>query len=366
MLMDYFDAYARDYKPYKGGAWCYEDGCVYRGMELLYRATGDRKWLNRLTGLVDAQIATNGTLAGYDPGQFNIDNIQPGRTLLFLHETIREERYLQLAGQLVQQLEKQPRTASGVYWHKLRYPWQVWLDGLYMGLPFQIGLGLRSGRRKLVDDALKQLSTAMDMCFVPETGLYAHAVDESRMQGWADPDTGQSSAHWSRALGWLAMALVDVAELVGQEDFTPFAQRTTRFLNEISALRREDGLWLQVIDRPDLEGNYAESSASAMFVYALLKARTLGLWNGTDEALFDNLTAGVMRPRPDGGKEMAEICEVAGLGMFGDRYRDGSAAYYLSEARVVDDAKGVGPLMMCAALDLAAQDVRTLVVAQAR
>ncbi|MBF9035841.1 di-trans,poly-cis-decaprenylcistransferase [Rhodobacterales bacterium HKCCE2091] len=349
MLMSYFDGYARGYRPYKDGAFCYEDGCVYRGLELLHRATGEDRWFDHILRLASAQVGPGPTLSGYDPNEYNIDNILSGRALLYLHEQTGEDRWLEAAGLLAAQLETHPRTRTGVYWHKLRYPWQVWLDGLYMGPPFQIGYGQRTGDDALVADALAQIDAALTMTYVPETGLYAHAVDEVKRQPWADPETGQSRAHWARALGWLAMALVDVAALVGPARFAPLRARTERLLSDIAALRRPDGLWFQVIDQPDLQGNYEESSASAMFVYALLGARDAGLKAPVPAGLFDTLEARVLRPRPDGTPEMAEICHVAGLGMYGNRFRDGTADYYISEARVADDAKGVGPLMMAAA-----------------
>lgn len=350
MLRSYFETYVKGYRAYKSGAWCYEDGCIYRGLELLHRATGDQRWFDYLKELVDAQIEPGPRLAGFNPEDFNIDNIMAGRSLLYLHDVTGEQRYLDCARLLIDQLKDHPRTKSGVYWHKLRYPWQVWLDGLYMGAPFQIGYGLKTDQPELVADALGQIETALEMTHVPETGLYAHAVDEAREQKWADPATGHSSAHWSRALGWLAMALVDTADLVGQDAFTPLHAKTVELMSRIANLQRPEGLWLQVIDQPDLDGNYDESSASAMFAYALAKAKTLGLWDGDAGAIINLLTDRTVKTNGNGQAEMVNICEVAGLGEFQGRYRDGSAAYYLSEAVVADDAKGVGPLMMCEAL----------------
>ncbi|WP_316014132.1 glycoside hydrolase family 105 protein [Roseobacter sp. HKCCA0434] len=357
MLSDYFDAYATAHVPYKGGAWCYEDGLLYRGLELLWRQTGEARWRDHLVRLVDAQIGDGNRLAGYDPHDYNIDNILSGRALLALDEITGDPRYLAAAARLADQLSTHPRTRSGVYWHKLRYPWQVWLDGLYMGLPFQIGYGQRIGTPALVDDALAQLDTALEMTHVPATGLYAHAVDETHKQPWADPDTGQTSAHWARALGWLAMALVDIAELVGPNRFAPFRTRTESLLRRVGEVQRSDGLWLQVIDQPDLEGNYAESSASAMFTYAFLKAASLGLAAPDGRGALRAVAACVERD-PDGQRRMQRICHVAGLGQFEGRYRDGTAAYYVSERLRVDDPKGVGPLMMAASLvrsDLSAE-----------
>lgn len=346
MLTEYFARYVDGYRPYKNGAWCYEDGCVYRGLELLYRSTGEHRWLSEVDRLLGAQVGEDGTLAGYALSDYNIDNILPGRALLFMAGETGEARYLRAADRLVQQLATHPRTRSGVYWHKLRYPWQIWLDGLYMCHPFQVEYGLVAGQRALVEDSLEQIAIALDATFEPRTGLYAHAFDEARQQAWADPATGRSASHWARALGWLAMGLVDVAELVGPRDFAPLGARTGALFDRLLSLRQPDGLWLQVIDRPDLAGNFSETSASAMLAYALHKAGTLGLVRPPDDLIARVLQASV-RPKSGGGIEMADICEVAGLGPFESRYRDGSPAYYLTEARVCDDAKGVGPLMMC-------------------
>lgn len=356
MLTSFFDTYATRYQPYKNGAWCYEDGCLYRGLELLYRATGEQRWLDHLLRLVTPQITPpdgeGPFLAGYDPSDYNIDNILSGRALLFLDEVTGEPVYLDTAALLMDQLATHPRTRSGVYWHKLRYPWQIWLDGLYMAAPFQIGYGQRTGSDALVEDSLTQLQIALKQAYVPETGLYAHATDEARKQSWATLETGHSRAHWARAIGWLAMCLVDVAELVGSAQFVPLRSQTEALLRRLMELRRPSGLWLQVIDQPDLPGNFEETSASAMFVYALTKGRELGLVEPTPVPLFENLAAACVKPDTNGDPEMIDICEVAGLGPYQGRFRDGTAAYYISEPRVANDIKGVGPLMMAAACHL--------------
>lgn len=354
MLERYFDQFLAGYQPYKGGAWCYEDGCIYRGLTLLHDATGDDRWLAALKPRVDAQILPGPALQGYNPSDYNIDNILSGRAALWLYAKTGEAKYMEAANLLIRQLDTHPRTKSGVYWHKLRYPWQVWLDGLYMGPCFQIEYGIATGQEGYVTDSLTQLDTALTMLATPETGLYAHAIDEAKMQPWCDPVTGMSHAHWSRSLGWLAMALVDVADLVGPARFAPLEARTRKLLSDIARFRQPEGLWLQVLDQPELDGNYLESSASAMFVYALIRGRALGLYPGDIAALLPDLTAHALR-QVDGKPSFTDMCWVAGLGWFEGRFRDGSAAYYVSEKRVSDDAKGVGPLMMAAAADLMAR-----------
>jgi len=251
MPIDYFQVYASDYQPYKGGAWCYEDGCIYRGLALLHMATREERWFAHLKRLVDAQISPDGRLASYSIDEFNIDNILSGRALLYLHEVTGEPKYMEAARLLARQLALHPRTRSGVYWHKSIYPWQIWLDGLYMGLPFQIEFGRISNNESLVRDALDQLRTALSLTYDAASGLYTHGYDESREQKWADPVTGRSPAFWARALGWLSMALVDIAELIGpdQAKEAGVSEATAALLKRLLAHRTGDALWLQVIDR---------------------------------------------------------------------------------------------------------------------
>jgi len=187
------------------------------------------------------------------------------------------------------------------------------------------------------------------MTFVPRTGLYAHAMDEARKQPWAHPQTGHSTDHWARALGWLAMALVDIAALVGPARFAPLEARTRALMTRLAELRCKDGLWLQVIDQPGLDGNYQEASASAMFVYALQRARALGLYDGPAKGLLERLSQQMLAPKAGGGHHLTHVCHVAGLGMYQNRFRDGTAAYYVSETLRDDDIKGVAPLMMAIA-----------------
>ncbi|PLK72917.1 di-trans,poly-cis-decaprenylcistransferase [Rhizobium sp. TH135] len=352
MLISYFDDYARDYEPYKAGAWCYEDGCLYRGLITLHEATGDRRWLDHLTRLIDAQVDADGGLADYRITEFNIDNILPGRALFYLHRLTGQVRYLEAAKLLGRQLTHHPRIGSGPYWHKLRYPHQVWLDGLYMAMPFKVELGLALGDQRLVDDAIAQFNTALDLTFDTASGLYRHGYDESRLQDWADPDTGLSPARWARSIGWLAMAFVDVIEHLPEgNNRRDLSARLAALNDRLAALVTKDHRWLQVIDAPDASNNYPESSATAMFAYALQKSERLGvdrhasLGRSALQALADH----EVRPVEGGRRQLQNICCVAGLGPFQGIYRDGSIAYYLTEAIRPDDIKGVGPLMMAEA-----------------
>lgn len=80
-----------------------------------------------------------------------------------------------------------------------------------MGLPFLAEYGLATGDPALVADARRQMQSALTR---RPAGLFAHGHDDARAQDRADPLTGQNAALWSRSPGWLAMALVELAELV--------------------------------------------------------------------------------------------------------------------------------------------------------
>ncbi|GAA3877650.1 glycoside hydrolase family 88/105 protein [Celeribacter arenosi] len=353
-LLTYFDAFAARHKPYKGGAWCYEDGLVYAGLLALHDATGEARWIDHAERMIAGQIGADGTLSGYERDEFNIDNILPGRAVLGLYKKTQTPIYLAAAEVLADQLRDHPKTKSGNYWHKKRYPWQIWLDGLYMGLPFQAEYGLVTGKDDLVENALSQMKQGLEVTFVERTGLYAHAIDESRKQLWADPQSGQNAAHWSRAIGWLVMALVDLREMVGAERFDAagLTAPTHALLTRLAQLQGQSGFWQQVTDEPDLARNYDESSASAMFAYGFLKAVRLGLWSSPQEgeAALDALVTCMMDgSRAAQGVGFGGICWVAGLGDYNGRFRDGTAGYYVREDIVEDDPKGVAPLMAATA-----------------
>jgi len=355
-ILAYADAYARDYQPYKAGAWCYEDGLIYLALVRLHQATSEARWMDHLLRLTSVQIAADGTLAGYAQDEFNIDNILAGRCLFYLSDQAGDPRYQRAADILAAQLARHPRTKTGNYWHKAIYPEQIWLDGLYMALPFQIEYGLRSGQIALVKDALKQIERALALTRRPD-GLYAHGYDDTRSMYWADPATGLNRDVWGRSLGWLAMALVDCLALLG-DLVPPMSTALTELLARLARLQRPDGLWLQVPDQPDLPRNYPETSASAMFAYADLSAARLGLDGATGKMgrrALDTITTTRLRPGPDGIPRLNQICLVAGLGGSGQR-RDGTANYYSSEVVGADDPKGVSPYLMAEAVLLATEE----------
>lgn len=298
-------------------------------------------------------VTDEGELRNYSFDSFNIDYIKPGDVLLRLYKQTGEEKYKEAAAILRQQLQEHPRTDSGAFWHKKSYPYQVWLDGVYMGMPFLAQYALMFEEAEQREHSLKEVVKEFEIAYQklrdPDTGLYYHAWDESREIGWADAETGLSPHLWARGVGWYAMALVDVLEILpeGREDLrAPLLKAVEELAPALAAVQDDTGTWFQILDQPDRIGNYRESSATAMFSYYFAKAVRLGYlpqsYKDTAVKAYEGLIDEFVTVHPDGTISMTNQCLVAGLG-FG---RDGSYEYYMSERIFENDPKGNGPFIL--------------------
>lgn len=332
--------------------WHYEHGLLFQAAAEAGQAFGDSGLRARALALAGALVGEDGAIATYRADEQNLDQVNPGKNLFALLSETGEGRYRKAIELLRGQLRRQPRCAAGGWWHKRIYPNQMWLDGLYMAQPFCARYARDFGDEGLFDDCAGQFALVESKARDPRTGLLHHAWDESRVQLWADPETGCSPHFWGRAMGWLAMALVDSWESFpesheGRAVLEGVFGRLSRAL--LAFQDPGTGLWHQVVDRGGQPGNYLEASVSAMLAYAFAKALRVGL--SGDEALgpaADRAYEGCLRrflavdaagrPRYEG------TCAVAGLG--GNPYRDGSYAYYVGEPVKANDYKGAGPFIL--------------------
>lgn len=305
----------------------------------------------------DAIIDSCGVIYKYKKSNYSLDHICPGRTLFDLYEITGKEKYKAAMDTLYSQLQSQPRTPEGGFWHKAIYPDQMWLDGLYMAQPFYAGYTVRFvtdslEREANFDDIVLQFQTVFDHTLDPESGLLRHAWDSSHSMFWCNPETGQSDHAWGRAMGWYLMGLVDVIEILpaGQQK-----DALVRILNSTYHplplfADHTTGMWYQVLDRPYGEGNYLEATASAMFVYAMLKGTRMGVLEGVSQAdaqaRYQEMLQTFVRKDEDGLVNLDHCCEVAGLG--GKQNRRGDYDYYINEPVRSNDPKGIGPLIWAA------------------
>lgn len=343
-------------RPLVRERWDYETGTVLRGIEELWAETGDDRYFDYIKTNIDAYVQPDGSIRTYPMGDYNLDHINTGKILFLLDRETDDARYRAAADTLRRQLDDQPMTSEGGYWHKHRYPYQMWLDGLYMAEPFAVRYATEWGdpaeRDAALDHAALQFFLVARYLRDPATGLYYHGWDEAKEQIWADPQTGRSANFWGRAMGWYAMALADVLDYFPEDhpDHGPLVRLYQEVAEAVVNVQDPvSGVWWQILDQPNREGNYLESSVSSMFVYSLLKGVRQG-WLDEDVYLdraargYRGLLDEFVRMGDDGLPSLTRVVSVAGLG--GDNDRDGSYEYYLSEPVVADDPKVVGPFIL--------------------
>lgn len=299
-------------------------------------------------------ITDDGQIRTFDPELFSIDLTNPGRVVIALEQRTGEAKYRKAVDYLRERLKVHPRTSNGAFWHRATYPSQLWLDGVYMGIPFlmQYAAAYETGdaQHASFKEAVHEFEVTREKLRDPKTGLYFHAWDESKEAAWANKETGLSQEFWGRGMGWLAMAIVDALDYLPDSE-TELRASMTALAQEFAAdiVKYQDptlGTWWQVVNKPNALGNYHESSASAMFSYFLSKGVRQGVLDASYKEAALKAYQGLLNEftlvHRDGSMSFTNICYVAGLG-FG---RDGTYDYYMSERIVSNDAKGHGPFIL--------------------
>ena len=342
------DSLSTEGKPAK---WTYDQGVILKGMEGLWYATGDGKYFNYIQKSMDFFVNDKGEIRGYKQDEYNIDNVLCGRNLLTLYAVTGKEKYYKAASTLREQLKNQPRTKEGGFWHKKRYPYQMWLDGLYMGEPFYAEYAKTFHDDAAFDDIANQFIWMEQHARDAKTGLLYHAWDESKEQKWANKQTGCSPNFWARAMGWYGIALVDVLEQFPQDHPKRKAliEILQRYISAVGKVQDvSTGLWWDILDKSNQPKNYQEASASCMFVYTIAKAVRLGYSNssniGTAKKGYAGIIKKFIKTDANGLTVLDGTVSVSGLG--GEPYRDGSYDYYMSEKVVTNDPKGVGAFLL--------------------
>ncbi|MCS7337322.1 MAG: glycoside hydrolase family 88 protein [Verrucomicrobiae bacterium] len=346
------------WRPGGRARWDYTAGLFTLSLLKLHEHVPNPRYFQFVQEAIGSFITPDGDIQTYRLDEYNIDHINPGKTVLALYRLTNEPRYKKAADLLRKQLSSHPRTSEGGFWHKQRYPYQMWLDGLYMGAPFYAEYIMLFGPAEDFDDVVKQFRLMDKAAYDPKTGLYYHGWDEKRQQPWANPRTGLSSNFWGRAVGWWVMAQVDVLDFLpeshpGRKEILGILNKTAKGI--VRWQDKDTGVWWQVLDQPEREGNYREATASCMFVYALAKAVNRGyLTRDYIPAIvrgYEGIIKQFIRTNEQGAVSLTRCCSVAGLGFTTTvggktRPRDGSFEYYIFEAVVDNDLKGVGPFIL--------------------
>lgn len=333
--------------------WNYEQGLMLESIHQMWLLTGDKKYFDFIEKNLDHYVDEAGNIKTYDLEDFNLDNISGGRAVLAVYQATNLERFKKAAMLLMSQLKKQPRTHEGGFWHKKIYPFQMWLDGLFMAEPFYTRYAALFNEPDAFDDIANQFIVIARHARDPKTGLFYHGWDESKKERWANPQTGCSPSLWGRAMGWYMMALVDVLD-----DFPPAhpkRQELTSILKNLAdaVLKNRDErthLWFQVVDRGNRTGNYLEASSSCMFSYSFAKGANRGYLDKRFFAAAEESFRGIVEQfaSVDASALVDLHGTCRGLGLGGMPYRDGSFEYYTGEPQLTNDMKGIGPFLLAA------------------
>lgn len=333
--------------------WDYKMGLVLSAFEKLYQKTNDKKYFDYIKEYADELIDADGNIAEYDIKEYNIDCANPGKLLFNLYDKTKDNRYQKVIQQLRNQLESQPRTASGGFWHKQIYPNQMWIDGLYMAEPFYTQYTVKYENGKALDDIAKQFELVQNHLVDKKTGLVYQAWDESKEIAWANPETGTSPTIWGRGIGWYMMALVETLDYYPKTH--PKYKVLIGYLNQIAknavAHQSASGLWYQVADKPDLKGNFLESSSSAMIIYSLAKGAHKGYlasgYKKTAEKSFDAYLKEFVKKDDKGQLIISNVSTNVGLG--GKPFRDGTNEYYLNSKAKDNSSPALAAFLLSAA-----------------
>jgi unsaturated rhamnogalacturonyl hydrolase len=333
--------------------WRYDQGVVLKGVEDVWYATGKGRYFNYIQKSMDYYVQSDGSIKGYKPDEYNIDHLNNGRQLLLLYQITGNEKYRKAVELLRNQLLTHPRTVEGGFWHKQIYPYQMWLDGLYMGQPFYAAYAQHFGQDSAFTDIANQFVWMESHARDKKTGLLYHGWDESKTQAWANKTTGNSPHFWGRSLGWYGMALVDVLDYFPPKH--PGRAAIVGILNRfvtaiVSVQDANSGLWYDIVNLKSAAGNYPEASASCMLVYTLAKAVRNNYVPASYLANAKKGYAGIIKKFITVQNDRVNLqgtVSVSGLG--GKPYRDGSYEYYMSEKVRENDPKGMGAFIQCAA-----------------
>ena len=333
-------------------SWNYIDGCMITALLCAAEITGEAKYADFAESFIDYYVNEDGSIRGYSIEKFNLDDVNEGRVLFDLYKATGKEKYKKAIFLLREQLEKQPRTNTGNFWHKQIYPNQIWLDGLYMAQVFYVRFQKEFGGGDY-SDTVNQIRNVRRYMFDKDKKLFYHGMDCSKTAFWADKETGHSKSFWLRAIGWFTVALVDIIDYIdNDQDKEELCGIFREVIDGIAQYADpETGMFYQVVDCGGREGNYLETSGSSMIAYAMMKGARLGVidrkYSEAGKKTFDGICGRYLNISPEGELNLGGICLVAGLGPEDNKRRDGTFEYYISEPVVENDAKGVAPFVLC-------------------
>lgn len=269
-----------DYRTAYWKPWTYVHGYAFRAFEMLYRSTGDKRYLDYVRTYIDQFVDEKG---GYHGDKLtNLDNLMTGSSIVALYEYTHDERYKIAAAEFRKAFDTYPRNSDGGFWHGNTATGQMWVDGVFMGQMFLLRYGRSIGDTDYCyNEAAKQITIFAKHGLKGDSGLYLHAwTERPDLKTWADPKTGLSSEVWSEGLGWYALILVEALETLPTEH--PKRAEILDIYRRLAAGLKytqdpNTGAWFMIVDKQAAPGNWTDPSGTGMFVYALQRGIELRL-----------------------------------------------------------------------------------------
>jgi len=364
------DALMKQYKPQilpPEGSFFYIQGVFLSGMQNIYSLCNEEKYFDYVKAYVDSTIGENGEIYGFchelpipkvaektKRALTMLDFKQPAILLYQLYDKTGEEKYRRAIETISKSMHFWPVNQYGGYWHMMTQPFQMWMDGAYMAGPLSVMYAARFGDDILRERAINQIFIMNDFMKDKETGLYYHGWDDSASilgflpMPWADKKTGLSSQVWGRAVGWYAVAILDMLDYIPKDH--PSVPRLKQIeCDLLSALPKfqdeKTGMWYNVLDKPGKEGNWVESSCTNLFIYSYAKAIRTGVLSKDYAGVLEKAYKGIcdtLYYDEDGYLVVDHVC-------MGTCIDDGTYEHYINRDRVKNDLHGAGAfILMCA------------------
>ncbi len=337
------------YKPEElppANVWHYHQGVFLYGMLKVWEVTKNQEYFQYIKSYFDLLIDKNGNFLF---ARDELDSIQAGILLFPLYQETQDRRYLIAAKKLRHLFFSINKTREGGFWHKDKYPYQMWLDGLFMAGPFALMYDKYFQESELIDQVLYQEKLMRKNMKNEDTGLFYHAWDETKTMPWANKETGCSPEFWGRSVGWYGTALIDILDLLPvtnptRNELITELQQLIKSL--VSFQDKQTGLWYQIVNKGNLHDNWLESSGSSLFIYTISRAieknyveeEYLLNINKAYQGLLENMTE-----TTDGKWNLKGICIGTSAGDYD---------YYVNRLTSKNDLHGVGAFVLASmALD---------------
>lgn len=321
--------------------WSYYNGVVFEGLEYVYEVTEEEVYADYVKEYMSSLIASNGTwakctnnsskeCAGYN-STHGADCYKTASLLLDLYERTNDSRYLTMAKTLYADLDSAANKYLlsnagknyGHTWSSDPTP-DLWLDGLYMILPFRAEYAKYSNdteELKLIVDRMQWVSNNM---YNSSKKLFYHAADSA---------SSNSGTYWLRSIGWYAAAIVDIMDSMEGENLEAMKDQLVKLVDGMKACQNaSNGMWLNNLNASQSSSNPYETSGTALICYAVMKAVNEG-W--LDESYADMAILafeGICNEKLS-GTTLKDICFKGAPG-------SSNSTFYGNEG------KGVGPFIM--------------------